>query len=79
MPAAVRLSEPDAAILRRGHPWLFHRARYDSLRRARAGEVVDCVGPDGQFVARGLVDPQKPIAGRVLSRDPAYRIDSEWL
>jgi 23S rRNA (cytosine1962-C5)-methyltransferase len=79
MAAPVRLSEQDAAILRRGHPWLFHGARYDSLRRARAGEVVDCVAPDGRFVARGLVDPQKPIAVRVLTRDPEAPIDAAWL
>ncbi len=67
MPLELRLSPSDAAILRRGHPWLFHGPRYEALRRARPGDVVALLDPTGKFLARALADPDPPIGARVFT------------
>lgn len=79
VPKELRITEKDAEILRNGHPWLFHGKRYSFLRRAKDGNLVDCVGPDGQFVARGLVESAPPIGVRVLTLDPNEHFDDAFI
>ena len=79
MAAPLQLTPQDAEILKRGHPWLYHGDRYASLQKVEPGTVLDCVGPDGAFVARGLSDPQPPIGLRILTRDPDAVIDDGWI
>ncbi|MHC5021840.1 MAG: class I SAM-dependent rRNA methyltransferase [Planctomycetota bacterium] len=79
VPSELRLTEKDAEILRNGHPWLFHGKRYSFLRRATPGNLVDCVDPNGHFVARGLVDNAPPIGVRVLTLDPNEHFDESFI
>ncbi|MCI0340122.1 MAG: class I SAM-dependent rRNA methyltransferase [Planctomycetales bacterium] len=79
MPLELRLAPADAAILRRGHPWLFHGPRYAALRRARPGDVVDLLDATGRFLARGLTDPDPPIGVRVFTRDEGEVFGPELL
>jgi 23S rRNA (cytosine1962-C5)-methyltransferase len=59
--------------LRAGHPWVFRKALAE-VPKIPAGAVVDLT-ENGRFAARGYFDPHSAIAVRVLSRDPAERID----
>ena len=43
--------------------------------RLSAGAVVDVLSPDGRFVARGLYDPDSPLAVRVWTRDRKVELD----
>lgn len=54
--------------LKRGHPWVFA----DAVRlptSARAGDIVTLEARDGRFVASCYVDPDGPLALRVLSTE----------
>lgn len=67
----------DAAFrLRAGHPWVFRDTIGDRPVHAASGEVVELTDLDGGFVARGIYDPEGPIAVRVLSRDFDEPIDA---
>lgn len=75
----IRLPGEVGWRLRSGHPWVFRDTLGSRPMRDAAGEVVELVTPEGDFVARGLYDPEGPIAVRVLTRDPAEVIDEQAL
>jgi 23S rRNA (cytosine1962-C5)-methyltransferase len=72
----VELEKDLGRHLRQGHPWVFARA-IAGKPRFDAGAIVD-VQEGGRFVARGFFDPKSPIRLRVLTRDPAERIDERF-
>jgi 23S rRNA (cytosine1962-C5)-methyltransferase len=59
--------------IRAGHPWLYAEA-VKPPAGLQAGEV-DVVDGGGRFVARGLYDPDSPIAVRLWTTAPAERVD----
>ena len=74
----VELRQPLEESLRLGHPWVFADAvRHDSS--LEAGQVVDLVDGRGQFVARGVLDPQSPLRLRVWTLDEGLAVDEELL
>jgi 23S rRNA (cytosine1962-C5)-methyltransferase len=78
----VVLTQPLEPAVRRGHPWLYADAV--SLRGQRGvvlepGEVVDVVNRDGDWIARGVVDPGSPILVRVWTTDPTVSVDDQLL
>jgi 23S rRNA (cytosine1962-C5)-methyltransferase len=73
---AVRIPGDVAYRVRIGHPWIFRDALGGRPLREGPGEVVDIVDPSGNFVARGLHDPDAPIAVRVVTRDRAEHFDA---
>lgn len=74
---AVRLSVKDsaAASIERGHPWVFRDALKNAPSRLEAGSVVELADARGQFLGRGLWDPDSPIAVRVHERDARTPLD----
>lgn len=72
----LRIPSDAAYRLRAGHPWVFRDTMGDRPVHAAKGEVVELHDPDGTFVARGIYDPDGPIAVRVLSRDPDEALDA---
>lgn len=72
---ALRIPHEAASRLRGGHAWLFRDTVGDRPVSAGAGESIDLFDPDGGFVARGLYDPDGPIAVRVFTRDPEEQMD----
>jgi 23S rRNA (cytosine1962-C5)-methyltransferase len=66
----VRVSQDVAARLRTGHPYVYREALAGRPLRESAGQVIDIVNDAGEFVARGLFDPEGVVALRVFSRDP---------
>lgn len=63
--------------LRAGHPWVFRRA-LEVVPKLPEGSVVDLVD-GGRFAGRGYYDPYSAIAVRVLTTDPAERVDQAFL
>jgi 23S rRNA (cytosine1962-C5)-methyltransferase len=72
---SLRIPHEAAHRLRGGHPWVFRDTLGDRPVHAAAGEPVELHDPEGGFVARGIYDPDGPIAVRVISRDPDELID----
>src|SRR3954453_12595037 len=70
----LRIPGEIAARVRSGHPYLFREALGGRPLRESAGEVLELVDPEGQFVARGLYDPDGIVVVRVVSRDPSEMI-----
>jgi 23S rRNA (cytosine1962-C5)-methyltransferase len=63
---------PDVAMrVRAGHPWIFREALGSRGVAEPTGAVVELHSGNRDFVARGFVDRDHPVAVRVLSRDPA--------
>jgi 23S rRNA (cytosine1962-C5)-methyltransferase len=73
----VRLGADVAWRVRAGHPWVFRDALAGRPLREAPGAAVDLVDPTGGFVARGLFDPEGPIAVRVFTRDPSVSLTTD--
>ncbi len=65
----VRIAGDIATRLRAGHPYLFREALGGRPLREPAGATIDLVDEAGEFVARGLYDPDGVVALRVITRD----------
>lgn len=69
MLAEVRLKKPVERHIRSGHPWVFA----DALRLPKglkAGDVADLKSMQGDWMARGVVEPEGPIGFRVWTTRP---------
>jgi len=75
----VRLPPDVARRVRLGHPWVYREALGSRPLREDAGAVLELVDPDGEFVGRGLFEPEGAIAIRVVTRDPDRTIDAELI
>ena len=70
----VRLTKDLSRHVYAGHPWIFADAL--GIAEIPTGTVVDVVGMDGRFLARGLYDAGSPIAVRVATLDRAEAVDA---
>jgi 23S rRNA (cytosine1962-C5)-methyltransferase len=75
----VRIAGDVAARLRAGHPLVYRESLGARPMRESAGELLEVVDSDGNFVARGLFDPEGVVALRVVTRDPNEIIDGTAL
>jgi 23S rRNA (cytosine1962-C5)-methyltransferase len=71
----LRLRKELARAIRGGHPWLYADA-LDIPRGLHTGSVVDVIGKNGNFLARGLFDAKSPIAVRLYTLDPDEPVDA---
>jgi 23S rRNA (cytosine1962-C5)-methyltransferase len=55
--------------VRAGHPWVFRDALGARDLAEPTGAVVDLITGNREFVARGYVDREHPVAVRIISRD----------
>ncbi len=74
---AVRLPGEIAAHVRAGHPMIFREALGPRAIPGEAGDAVELLDGEGQFIAHGLFDPTGVVAVRVVTRDPDQRIGPE--
>jgi 23S rRNA (cytosine1962-C5)-methyltransferase len=67
--------------LRAGHPWVFsNEIRMDAAAKALPpGEVVALVAAERKALALAQFNPHSLIAARVLTRNPATRIDAAFV
>src|SRR5262245_13501969 len=70
----ILLRKEVGAVIRAGHPWIFRDA-LRSLEGLSPGDIVDVADARRGFVARGFADPGSAIGVRVLTLDPAERVD----
>lgn len=78
----MRLPGEIAARLRAGHPFVFREALGNRPLREAAGDVLELVDEAGEFVARGLYEPDAIVAVRVVTRDPNELVpptDRGWI
>lgn len=61
--------------LRNQYPWLYVDEIAELRGEAEAGDVVDLVEAGGKFIARAFFSPSSHIAARILSFDPAEKIN----
>lgn len=71
----IRLVADVAQRIRAGHPWVYREALGPRPISPDLGSVLELVGEDGEFVARGLYDTDSTIAVRVFVRNPDVQID----
>lgn len=62
-----------------GHLWIFSGALQQPPRWVEPGGLLDVKSATGQFVARGYYNPRTDIAIRILTRNSAEAIDSDFL
>lgn len=68
--ARLRLAKDIAHRVRGGHPWVYREAvMVEDLRALAKGSSAELVERRGRFLAHGFVDPEGPIAFRVVSRE----------
>lgn len=73
--ARARLRKDLSRHVRAGHPWIFADALV-ARPDAPTGAVVDLLGTDGRFLARGLYDASSPIAVRVFTLEAREALDA---
>jgi len=59
------------------HPWVHAHALADDGRHLQPGQRVDLQDHDGNFLARGLVNPASRLRVRLYTFDAGIRIDAE--
>jgi len=67
---AYRLGTDVASRVRAGHPWIFRDALGNRELTEPTGTLVDIISGNRDFIGRGFVDRDHPVAVRVLTRDP---------
>lgn len=60
------------------HPWVHLSSLAQEGAGLAVGQVVDLTSSDGQWVARGLVNPHSRLRVRLYSWDPAQQLDDEF-
>jgi 23S rRNA (cytosine1962-C5)-methyltransferase len=60
------------------HPWIFGKMVRPPERRVPPGALVEVRDRDNSFVGRGIYNPAKTIALRLLTEFPAERIDDDF-
>lgn len=74
---SIRLPSEVAWRLRAGHPWVYRDTLGGRPLREAAGDVLELHEAEGNFIARGVYDPEGPIAVRIITRDPGEAIDAQ--
>jgi len=69
-----RLPDDVARRVHLGHPWIFREALGARKVTEPTGTLVDLVANNRNFLARGYVDSDHPIAVRIISRDADERV-----
>jgi 23S rRNA (cytosine1962-C5)-methyltransferase len=69
-----RISPDVASRVRAGHPWIFRDALGSRELVEPTGTVVELFSGNRDFIARGFVDRDHPVAVRVLTRDSDERV-----
>jgi 23S rRNA (cytosine1962-C5)-methyltransferase len=72
--AGARIPSEVALRIRSGHPWIYREALKQPATGG-LGDLIVVVDDDNRFVARALLDPEQPIALRVLSLDEREELE----
>ena len=75
----VRLTQALEETIRRGHPWIYADAVRHGQRHMEAGQVVDVLDREGEFLARGVIEPDSPLRVRVWTLRDEVEVDEALL
>lgn len=75
----VTLTQPLEERFALGHPWIYADAIKMPKGRLEPGQVVDVVNGAGEFVGRGVVDPDSPIRVRLWTLRQDVEVDDALL
>ena len=75
---AVVLRPEKELRVKEGHPWVFkdNIARYQDV--IGAGEIVNVLDSEGEFIGKGYINPISSITVRILSWDREEKIDQDF-
>ncbi|MCE9615736.1 MAG: class I SAM-dependent rRNA methyltransferase [Lentisphaerae bacterium] len=73
--ATIRLRAGPDALIRQGHPWIFAGAISEWKGAKRCGAVTDVLASTGEWIGRGIMNPDTELAVRVLTRHPDEAVD----
>lgn len=73
--AKLRIRPGHVRPLWAGHPWVYAQAVADVEGSPAAGDVVDVIDPQGNWLGSGFYSPESALAVRILSRTEGERID----
>lgn len=75
---AVRLHRGEEEALRAGRRWVYRTEIAAVEGEPAPGDVVDVLTSRGRFAARGYYNPRSMLTVRLLTADPAERIDGAF-
>lgn len=78
-PARVTLTQALEERLALGHPWIYADALKTAGQRFSAGQIVDVVNYQGDFIGRGVIDPDSPIQVRLWTLLEDVMVDDALL
>jgi 23S rRNA (cytosine1962-C5)-methyltransferase len=73
-PGQYRLPDDIARRVQLGHPWVFRDAFGGRAVSEPTGSLVELYGFNREFVGRGFVDQEHPVAVRVIARHAEQRV-----
>lgn len=76
--ATIRLHPGKDRPVRQRHPWIFSGAVASVAGQPAAGEVVDVVSAEGQWLARGYYNARSQIVVRLLTWQQAEPVDAAF-
>ena len=62
----------------KGHPWVYDNEINKFDDEAKAGDMVDVLNANGNFIGRGYFNPSSQITVRILTRDENEQINEEF-
>lgn len=68
--AHIRLKKGPGKIIGRGHPWVFSGAIQSAQGHTACGDSVDILNDQGEWIGRGLINPQSALRVRIYTRNP---------
>lgn len=71
----LQVGKVSAQYLQQGHAWVTRDKELGDTHSLRSGQVVSLVGPEGEWLAQALVDPEARVVARVLSRLKHEQLD----
>ncbi|MBI3600337.1 MAG: class I SAM-dependent rRNA methyltransferase [Nitrospinae bacterium] len=77
MPQEIKIKKGRERRIQGGHLWVFSNEITDSLKRYKAGEIVDIHSYRGEFLGRGYINPKSLISIRILTPEKD-EIDAEF-
>ncbi len=69
-PTCITLKHKPGKIIGRGHPWVFSGAIESMHGNPACGDSVDILDDQGEWIGRGLINPQAALRVRIYTRNP---------
>lgn len=75
----LKVGKISAQYLEQGHGWVTRDKELGDTNPYRPGQVISLVGPEGEWLAQALIDPDARVVARVISRNRQEVLDDHTL